>query len=82
MEKEEKNNQNQEFKGRNLEDAISLAEHTLKLPRSQINYEIVAEKTKLFGIKTKEIVILAWPKKSQEDHPASKFLDKLLSSLL
>jgi len=79
MEKEEKNKPNQEFKGRNLEDVISLAEMTLKLPRSQINYEIIAEKTKLFGIKTKEIVIQAWPKKKQEDHPASKFLDKLLS---
>lgn len=79
MEKEEKNSQKQEFKGRNLEEVISLAEHELKLPRSQLNYEIVTEKTKLFGIKTKEIVIHAWPKKELEDTPLAQFLDKLLS---
>lgn len=79
MEKDEKNNEKQEFKGRNLEDAISLAEHLMKMPRSQISYEIVAEKSRLFGIKGKEIVIQAWPKKSHDDHPASKFLNELLS---
>jgi len=81
MEKNEKNNEKpeqQEFKGRNLEDAISLAEHVLKLPRTQLSYEIVAEKTRLFGIKGKEIVILAGPKKEVEDNPASQFLDRLL----
>jgi spoIIIJ-associated protein len=70
MEKEEKNNnQDQEFKGRNLEDAISLAEHTLKIPRSQFNYEVVTEKTKLFGIGSKEVVIRTWPKKPLKDYP-------------
>ena len=81
MQKEEKNKARKEFKGRNLEDAISLAEHVLKLPRSQLNYEIVAEKTKLFGIKTKEIVIRAWPKNSGEENSAKSFLNKLLSNL-
>ena len=81
MEKEEKNNQEQEFKGKNLEEVISLAEHILKLPRSKINYEIVAEKTRLFGIKTKEIVIRAWPKKEAEGNEVAQFLDKLLSHL-
>jgi spoIIIJ-associated protein len=81
MEKEEKNNQEQELKGKNLEEVISLAEHVLKLPRTKINYEIVAEKTKLFGIKTKEIVIRAWPKKEAEGNPVAQFLDKLLSRL-
>jgi len=79
MEKEEKNNQKNEFKGKNLEEVISLAEHVLKLPRSKFNYEIVTEKTKLFGIKTKEIVIRAWPKEEPGDLPVSQFLDKLLS---
>ncbi len=79
MEKEEKNNQKSEFKGKNLEEVISLAEHVLKLPRSKFNYEIVTEKTKLFGIKTKEIVIRAWPKEEPGDLPVSQFLDKLLS---
>jgi spoIIIJ-associated protein len=78
MEKAEKNNQKQEFKGRNLEDVISLAEDTLKLNRSQINYEIVAEKTKLFGIKSKEIVIVAWPKGAPKNNPAARFLDAFL----
>lgn len=78
MEKEEKNNQDQEFKGKNLEEVISHAEHTLKLPREEINYEIVTEKTKLFGIKGKEIVIRAWPKKKKDD-PVAKFLDELIS---
>jgi spoIIIJ-associated protein len=78
MEKNEKNNTHQEFKGRNLEEAISHAEHVLKRPRSQLNYEIVTEKTKLFGIKGKEIVIRAWPKKSLEDSPAAQFLNRFL----
>ena len=79
MEKEEKNSQKQEFKGRNLEDVLSHAEHELKIPRSHFNYEIVTEKTKLFGIKSKEIVIRAWPKMENEDHPATEFLEKLLT---
>ncbi len=81
MEKEEKTNQEQEFKGKNLEEVISLAEHILKLPRSKINYEIVAEKTRLFGIKTKEIVIRAWPKIETDGNAVAQFLDKLLSRL-
>lgn len=79
MEKEEKNSQQQEFKGRNLEEVIKTAEHALKLPRSKFNYEVVTEKTKLFGIKTKEIVIQAWPKEEREENPAAKFLEQLLS---
>ena len=79
MEKKEKNSQKQEFKGRNLEEVINLAEHALKLPRSKFNYEIIAEKTKLFGMKTKEIVIQAWPKEGSEENTAAEFLDKLLS---
>jgi len=79
MEKNEKNNSEQEFKGRNLEDAISLAEHVLKLARDQINYEVIAEKTKLFGIGTKEVVIRAWPKKTSGELPIKKFLDELFA---
>jgi spoIIIJ-associated protein len=80
MEKEEKNNNtDQEFKGRNLEDAISLAELTLKTTRSQFNYEVVTEKTKLFGIGSKEIVIRTWPKRPVEDYPAAQFLEQFLS---
>jgi spoIIIJ-associated protein len=67
-----------EFKGRNLEDVISLAEHVLKIPREQFNYEIVTEKTKLFGTKTKEIVIRAWPKKESEENAAADFLARLM----
>lgn len=88
MEKNEKNNnqnnsnpQEQEFKGRNLEDVISLAEHEMKLTRDQITYEIVAEKTKLFGIKSKEIVIRAWPKSAQSENSATEFLDQILEML-
>jgi spoIIIJ-associated protein len=78
MEKEEKNNQKQEFKGKNLEEVLSLAEHMLKLPRSKFNYEIVTEKTKLFGKKSKEIVIRAWPKTESDETPVIQFLKKLL----
>lgn len=82
MENEEKTEakpeERQEFKGRNLEDVISLAEHVLKIPREQFNYEIVAEKTKLFGIKSKEIVIRAWPKKESEENAAADFLARLM----
>jgi len=77
--KEENNNQNQEFKGKNLEEVIGHAEHVLKLPRSKFNYEIVTEKTKLFGIKRKEIVIRTWPKEEPEENPVAQFLDKALS---
>jgi len=79
MEKEEKNNQEHEFKGKNLEDVISQAEHVLKLPRNKFNYEIVAEKTKLFGMKGKEIVIRTWQKTDPEDDPVAQFLNKILS---
>lgn len=80
MEKEEKNSAtDQEFKGRNLEDAISLAELTLKLPRTQFNYEVVTEKTKLFGIGSKEVVIRTWPKRSPEEYPSARFLERFLS---
>ncbi len=80
MEKEEKNNNSdQEFKGRNLEDAISLAEHTLKITRSQFNYEVVTEKTKLFGIGSKEVVIRTWPKKPTHEYPAVQFMEKFLA---
>jgi spoIIIJ-associated protein len=79
MEKEEKSSTEQEFKGKNLEDVISQAEHALKLHRSKFSYEIVAEKTRLFGMKSKEIVILAFPKKGPEDDPVAQFLDKILS---
>ncbi len=68
----------QEFKGRSLEDALSLAEHVLKLPREKFNYEIVTEKTKLFGQKNKEIVIRAWPKNDEEENAVSNFLRKLM----
>ena len=86
MEKEEKNKrqhighdiEKQEFKGRSLEDALSLAEHVLKLPREKFNYEIVTEKTKLFGLKNKEIVIRAWPKNEEEENSVVNFLKNLM----
>ena len=81
MAKEEKNNQEKEFKGKNLDEVIGHAEHVLKLPRSKIEYEIVTEKTKLFGIKGKKIVIRAWPKKELEENPVAQFLNKVLSRL-
>lgn len=77
-EKEIPTDERQEFTGRNLEEVISLAEHRLKLPRERFNYEIVTEKTRLFGIKTKEIVIRAWPKKEEEERAAENFLAKIL----
>ncbi len=83
MENENKNgnalpeDEKQEYKGRNLEEVISLAEHRLKLPRERFNYEIVTEKTRLFGIKTKEIVIRAWPKKEEEEQAVERFLENI-----
>lgn len=67
----------QEYTGRNLEDAVSLAEHRLKIPREKFNYEIVTEKTRLFGLKTREIVIRAWPKDAGEEEAVERFLAKL-----
>jgi spoIIIJ-associated protein len=66
-----------EFNGTNLEEAISLAEHRLKLPREKFNYEIVTEKTRLFG--RKEIVIRAWAKDEDKDNSAERFLARFLT---
>jgi len=68
----------QEFKGKNLDEALGHAEHVLKILREQLNYEIVTEKTKLFGIKGKEIVIHAWPKVDPDTNPVTRFLEELL----
>ncbi|MCU0243776.1 MAG: Jag N-terminal domain-containing protein [Acidobacteria bacterium] len=65
-----------EYKGPNLEEAISLAEHRLKMPREKFNYEIVTEKTRLFG--SKEIVIRAWAKDEGADSSVEGFLEKFL----
>jgi spoIIIJ-associated protein len=69
----------QEYKGRNLEEAVSLAEHRLKLPREKFNYEIVTEKTRLFGLKCKEIVIRAWAKDEDAENTVERFLERLMT---
>ncbi|HUU37316.1 MAG TPA: R3H domain-containing nucleic acid-binding protein [Candidatus Desulfaltia sp.] len=74
----EKNEPLPEFKGKNLDEALGHAEHVLKIPREKFAYEIVTEKTKLFGIRGKEIVIRAWPKKELDTNPVTRFLDALL----
>ncbi len=74
----EKSDPQQEFKGKNLDEALGHAEHVLKIPREKFAYEIVTEKTKLFGIRGKEIVIRAWPKKELDTGPVTQFLDALL----
>jgi len=66
-----------EFKGKNLEEAIGHAEHKLKVSRAEFNYEIVTEKTKLFGI-SKEIVIRVWPKIAAEENAVADFLETLM----
>jgi spoIIIJ-associated protein len=76
--KPELSEEGQEFKGKSLEDAVSYAEHILKTPREEFNYEIVAEKTKLFGIKSKEIVIRVWPKKAPQQDKVGQFLEGLM----
>jgi spoIIIJ-associated protein len=73
-----KDEPDQEFKGKNLDEALGHAEHVLKIPRDKFTYEIVTEKTKLFGIRGKEIVIRAWPKKELDTNPVTGFLDALL----
>jgi spoIIIJ-associated protein len=67
-----------EFKGKNLDEALGHAEHVLKIPRERFNYEIVTEKTKLFGIRGKEIVIHAWPKVDLDLNPVTDFLGEFL----
>ena len=74
----EKAEPDQEFKGKNLDEALGHAEHVLKIPREKFNYEIVTEKTKLFGMRGKEIVIRAWPKRELDTNPVTGFLDALL----
>ena len=74
----EKNEPDQEFKGKNLDEALGHAEHVLKIPREKFTYEIVTEKAKLFGMRGKEIVIRAWPKKEVDTNPVTGFLEALL----
>jgi spoIIIJ-associated protein len=74
----EEKSEKPEFKGKNLEEAIAHAEHVLKIPRAQLSYEIVTEKTKLFGFKSREIVIRAWVKQPPEESAVTKFLTELL----
>ena len=89
MEKEVKNNrqngqqvvEKKEFTGRSLEDVLSLAEHVLKVTREELDYEIVTEKTRLFGLKNKEIVIRAWPRQVNEINVIEEFLKKLMDHL-
>lgn len=79
MEKNQKRNEALEFRGRNLDEALSQAEHALRLSRDKISFEVVTEKTKLFGIKGKEIVIRAWPKEENEAEALNSFLQKFLA---
>lgn len=79
MGKNQKSNEALEFRGRNLDEALSNAEHTLKLSRDKISFEVVTEKTKLFGIRGKEIVIKAWPKEENETEAVTSFLQKFLA---
>jgi spoIIIJ-associated protein len=74
----EKSEEIQEFKGKNLDEALGHAEYVLKIPREKFNYEIVTEKTKLFGIRGKEIVIHAWPKVEADANPIREFMEKFL----
>jgi spoIIIJ-associated protein len=76
---EQPSDEKPEYKGRNLEEAISLAEHRLKLPREKFNYEIVTEKTRLFGMKSKEIVIRAWAKDEEAENAVERFLAQLMA---
>ena len=67
-----------EFKGKNLEDAILHAEHKLKLPRTEFEYEVVTEKTRLFGL-GKEVVIRAKVKALGKSGDLTAFLDRLMN---
>ena len=49
------------------------------MPRERFNYEIVTEKTRLFGMKSKEIVIRAWPKSEDADNAVDRFLAELMT---
>jgi spoIIIJ-associated protein len=66
-----------EFKGKNLEDAILHAEHKLKLSRTEFEYEVVTEKTRLFGL-GKEVVIRARSKKAAAAGDLPAFIDRLM----
>ena len=70
-----------EFKGKNLEDAILHAEHKLKLPRTEFEYEVVTEKTRLFGL-GKEVVIRAKVKTFGKSGDLTAFLDRLMNVAL
>lgn len=66
-----------EFKGKNLEDAILHAEHKLKIARTEFEYEVVTEKTRLFGL-GKEVVIRAKIKRTAPAGDLPTFLERLM----
>jgi spoIIIJ-associated protein len=76
--RKEDNFQGIEFRGRNLEEAIKSAERHFKQHRSNIEYKVVAEKTKLMGTKRREIVIQAWIKSNQKYPEIMEFLNNFL----
>ncbi|MCP2519215.1 Jag N-terminal domain-containing protein [SCandidatus Aminicenantes bacterium Aminicenantia_JdfR_composite] len=67
-----------EFKGRNLEEAIKSAERHFKQHRSNLEYRVVAEKTRLMGAKKKEVVIQAWIRSNQSFPELREFLNNFL----
>lgn len=78
-EKRKENSQDAlEFKGRNLEEAIKSAERHFKQHRSNLEYRVVAEKTRLMGAKKKEVVILAWIRSNQNFPELREFLSNFL----
>jgi len=68
-----------EFKGKNLEEAIKSAERHFKQHRSNLEYKVVAEKTRLMGAKKREVVIQAWIKTNQAYSELMDFMKNFLS---
>ncbi len=77
----ENNSHGIEFRGKNLEDAIKAAERHFKQHRSNIEYKVIAEKTRLLGTKGREIVIHAWIKGNQKYPELMEFLNNFFQYL-
>ncbi len=73
--------QAKEFKGKNLEAALSAAEEFFETERKNIAYRVLSKKTTLFGSE-KEVWILAWKKNENLRKDLEKFLEYLKDKLL
>ncbi len=75
-----KHREKKEFSGKDLDFAIGEAEEYFGVPREQLAYRVIKEKTSFFG-KERKIFILAWIRDDNEEEELKEFLEYLVEKL-